>query len=135
MGIISVIHPNYYTDMLRFREYSVNDISYFIRNCNDILAIIQISVIFWDILKYFLIIGREKNNKWKVHLTQPITAGDSQDFVRDEHDEILRQVLVPQVPSALLLSAADHRVLLLQHHDQVVGTGHAGFLELVHVAK
>lgn len=66
MGLISVIHPNYFIMKLWYKEESVNDISYFNRKWNDILAIIQISVIFWDLLKYFLIIGRDKNNKWKV---------------------------------------------------------------------
>lgn len=66
MGIISVIHPNILARKLHYNEISVTDLFWFRRHSNDILSIIQISVIFWDILKYFLIIGRRKNNKWKV---------------------------------------------------------------------
>ena len=63
---LSIIHPNILMERLKFDEKSTIPNIFFIRSPNDYLAIIQISLIFWDISKYFLVIGRQKNNKWKV---------------------------------------------------------------------
>lgn len=70
MGVISLVHPNLLVEKVHFMEESVVEFVKFRRDVNDLLAMVQITVIFWDVLKYFLIFGRRKNNKWKVGLTR-----------------------------------------------------------------